>query len=116
MKKGFSNFVLELLLGAGIIYLMNYLFAGVYVKDYGVAFVVAIILTILNKFVKPILKFLTLPLNILTFGLFGLILNGIILNICINIMAPDFVIASFGLTVVVSIFISLLYSVFGIDK
>ena len=116
MKKGFSNFVLELLLGAGIIYFMNYLFVGVYVKDYGVAFVVAIALTILNKFVKPILKFLTLPLNILTFGLFGLVLNGFILNICIQLMAPDFMIASFGLTIIVSIFISLLYSIFGIDK
>ena len=116
LKKGFTDFVLKFVLGAGVIYLMGYLFDGVYVKDFGVAFVVAIVLALLNKFVKPLLKIFTLPINIMTFGLFGLIINGIILTLCTSIMAPDFQIASFGLSILVSICISILYSILGINK
>ena len=56
MKKGISGFVLQLILGAGVIMLTSYLFEGVYIKDFSVAFLVAIVLTLLNKFIKPILK------------------------------------------------------------
>ena len=116
MRKGYTDFVFKFILGAGVIYLMGYLFEGVYVKDFSVAFVVAIVLALLNKFVKPLLKIFTLPINILTFGLFGLIINGIILSICVNIMAPDFQIASFGLSIIVSICISILYAILGLNK
>ena len=111
-----KDFVFKFILGAGVIYLMPYIFDGVYVKNFGVAFVVAIVLALLNKFVKPILTLFTLPINIMTFGLFGLIINGIILTICTNILEPDFQIATFGLSIVVSICISILYAVLGINK
>lgn len=111
-----KDFVFKFILGAGVIYLMPYLFDGVYVKDFGVAILVAICLALLNKFVKPILKFFTLPINLLTFGLFGLIINGIILSLCTSILAPDFQIASFGLSIIVSICISILYSILGLNK
>ena len=58
MRKGFTDFVFKFILGAGVIYLMGYLFEGVYVKDFSVAFVVAIVLALLNKFVKPLLRYL----------------------------------------------------------
>lgn len=116
MKKGFTDFVLKFILSAGVIYLMPYVFDGVYVKDFSVAFVVAIVLSLLNKFIKPLLKIFTLPINILTFGLFGLIINGIILSLCTSIMAPDFQIASFGLSIIVSICISVLYAILGLNK
>lgn len=116
MKKGFTGFVLQFVLGAGVILLMSYIFDGVYVKNFSVAFVVAIVLSLLNKFVKPILKLLTLPLNFLTLGIFGFIINGLMLLLSTMILAPDFQIASFGLCIIVSICISILYSILGIDK
>lgn len=116
LKKRFSNFVFELILGAGVIMLTSYLFSGVYVKDFSVAFLVAIVLTLLNKFIKPILKLLALPLTFMTFGLFGLVINGLILLMATNILAPDFQIESFGLCIVTSIIVSILYSVLGISK
>ncbi|MGN1343302.1 MAG: phage holin family protein [Traorella sp.] len=116
MKKGFTGFVLQFILAAGVIMLMGYIFEGVYVKDFYVAFVVAIVLSLLNKFIKPIIKFFTLPLNILTLGIFGFIVNGLILQICCALLAPDFQIASFGLSIIVAICISILYSILGIDK
>lgn len=116
MKKGISGFVLQLILGAGVIMLTSYLFEGVYIKDFSVAFLVAIVLTLLNKFIKPILKLLALPLTFMTFGLFGLIINGLILYMATIVLAPDFQIAGFGLCILTSIIVSVLYSILGLDK
>lgn len=116
MKKGISGFVLQLILGAGVIMLTSYLFEGVYVKDFSVAFLVAIVLTLLNKFIKPILKLLALPLTFMTFGLFGLVINGFILYTATVVLAPDFQIAGFGLCIVTSIIVSILYSILGLNK
>ena len=116
MKKGITGFVLEFILGAAVIMLMSYLFAGVYVKDFSVAFLVAIVLALLNKFVKPILTVLALPITIMSLGLFQLIINGIILQLATVVLSPDFKIASFGLCILCSICISILYSILGIGK
>ena len=43
--------------------------------------VIAVVLGLLNAFVKPILKLLTLPLNVMTFGLFGVVINAVLLLI-----------------------------------
>lgn len=116
MKKGVTNFVLDLVLGAGVIMLISYMFDSVYVKDFGVAFLVALVLSLLNTFVKPILTFIALPITILTLGLFQLLINGFILTIATNILAPDFIITSNSMTIIVAICISILYSMLGIGK
>ncbi len=116
MKKRIVHFAAELLMGAGVIMLMSYLFEGFYVKDFSVAFLVAIVLAILNKFIKPILSILTLPLTLMTFGIFQLIINGIILQLAASVLKPDFQIATFGLSVLAAICISVLYSILGIGK
>ena len=111
MKKIFINFVL----GAAVIMLMSYVFEGVYVKDFTIAFLVAIVLSLLNTFVKPVLKLIAFPITFLTLGIFNLIINGFILYLATAILAPDFAIAGFGLTIICSICISILYSIFGIE-
>ena len=109
MKKGIMSLILELALGACVIMLMGYWFDGVYVKDFGVAFLVALVLALLNTFIKPIL-------TIIALGIFQLIINGFILTLATDILAPDFQITSFGLTIIASICISIIYSLLGIGK
>lgn len=116
MKKGIMSLILELVLGACVIMLMGYFFDGVYVKDFGVAFLVALVLTLLNTFIKPILTVIALPITILSLGLFQLVINGFVVTLATDILAPDFQIASFGLTIVVSICISILFCILGIGK
>lgn len=116
MKKGIGHFILELILGGAVIMLMSYLFDGVYVKDFTVAFLVALVLSLLNTFIKPILTIIALPITILSLGIFQLVINGFILTLATDILRPDFYIHGFGLTILVSIFISLLYSLLGIGK
>lgn len=58
----------------------SYLIPGVEVNSFFTAFIVAIVLGVLNIFVKPILILLTLPISILTLGLFTFVINvGLIL-------------------------------------
>lgn len=116
MKKGVTQLVFDFILGAAVIMIVDHLFDGVYVKDFQVAFLIAIILAILNTFIKPILTFLAFPFTIMTFGLFQLVINGFVLSLAQNILSPDFHIHSFGLTIVVSVIISILYSLLGIGR
>ena len=52
----------------------------------------------------------------MTFGLFGLVINGLILYMATIVLAPDFQIAGFGLCILTSIIVSILYSILGLDK
>jgi putative membrane protein len=80
-----KNLVLSLGINAASLFIGDYLIAGVSVPE-GVSglmtiLIAAMVFGLLNYFVKPILKLLSLPLNILSFGLFNFVLNGIILLI-----------------------------------
>lgn len=63
---------------AGLL-LVAYLVPGVRVDGFYAALVVALVLGVLNALVRPILIFLTLPINILTLGLFTLVINALLL-------------------------------------
>ncbi len=115
MRKDIVNLFLELLLGACVIILMSYVFdGGVYVKNFKVAFLVALVLALLNTFIKPILTFIAFPITIMSLGIFQLVINGFILTLATDILKPDFYIDGFGLTILVSVCISILYSLLGI--
>lgn len=81
---------------------------GFYLGSFLDAFNTAILMSILNILLKPILVLLTLPLTIMTFGLFYVVVNGFLLVIADYLMGTSFEITSFGVAVLASIFISLL--------
>lgn len=110
MKKTLTNLVL----GSFVMMLLPYLFDGVYIKNYTVAVLIALVLSLLNAFVKPIIKFFAFPITIFTLGFFNLVINTIILMLVQIILTPDFVISGFGLTMLCSIVISAMYLFLGI--
>ncbi|MEJ2163751.1 MAG: phage holin family protein [Robiginitalea sp.] len=72
--------MLRLLLSALAVVLLANILPGIHVATYGIAIIVALVLSLLNMLVKPLLVILTLPVTILTLGLFLLVINaGIIL-------------------------------------
>ncbi len=74
------NFLLRLLLSALAVVILSKILPNVHVDSYTTALIVAVVLSLLNFIVKPIMIILTLPITIVTFGLFLLIINaGIIL-------------------------------------
>jgi putative membrane protein len=71
------NFILRLLLTAIVIFVAAKFVPGVQVTDYQTALIAAVVLALLNTFVKPILKILTFPITVLTLGLFLLVINAL---------------------------------------
>jgi putative membrane protein len=74
-----KNFLIKTLIIAAAVVLASYILPGVAVDRFTTALLVALVLSILNFFVKPILVILTLPVTILTLGLFLFIINAFII-------------------------------------
>ena len=69
--------ILVWLINAAAIFLLPYILAAVHIKDFSTAMLVALVIGLLNTFIRPVLFVLTLPVNVLTLGLFTLVLNGL---------------------------------------
>jgi len=75
-----------LVLTAAIV-IASYLISGIEVSGFFSAFLAAAILGILNIFFRPILFILTLPINILTFGLFTFVINALLLKMVSGVIS-----------------------------
>jgi len=71
--------LLRLLLNAIAVFALANILNGVQIDGYVSAIIVALVLSILNLFVKPLLVFLTFPITLITLGLFLLVINGSII-------------------------------------
>lgn len=78
--------ILSLLLNALALIITAYLVPGFIVESPQTAIVAAIVLGLLNTFIKPLLLLLTLPLNLLTLGLFTFVINAVVLIIATYIV------------------------------
>jgi len=85
----------------------SFLLDGIRVSGFFSAFFAAAILGILNAFFRPILFILTLPITILTMGLFIFVINAVLLQMASG-MIPGFEVAGFWSAVFGSIIISLI--------
>ena len=74
------GFLIKVLVTAVAAYVAAYLLSGVDIKDVQTTVIVAFVLALLNTFVKPILVILTIPVTILTLGLFLLIINALMVK------------------------------------
>ena len=95
--------ILRVLLTALAVVILSKVLPHVEVDSYLTAIIVAIVLGLLNFLVKPILVILTLPVTIITFGLFLLIINAVI------ILLADYFITGFSVD---GIWWALLFSLF----
>lgn len=93
MPGPFLGYVLHWFVSAVALMVTAYVVPGFRVKSFGSALVAALVIGIVNLFVFPILAFLTLPINILTLGLFTFVIDGVILKIAAAIL-KDFDITS----------------------
>jgi putative membrane protein len=78
------------------------------VQDFWTALLASFILAILNIIVKPILILFTLPITLITLGLFLFVINAVTLWITQSIIGDAFVITSFGTAIVAAIVLSIL--------
>jgi putative membrane protein len=86
---------------------LPYLLATVQVKDFPTALVVALVLGLLNIIIRPILIILTLPINLLTLGLFTFVINGLLFWLTAHFV-EGFSVTNFGWAIVGAIVYSLI--------
>ncbi len=98
---------LKLALTALAVVVLANILPGVTVSGYGTAFIVALVIAILNMFVRPLLVFFTLPATIVTLGLFLFAINAFI------ILLADKLVNGFGVSgFLTALFFSILLSIF----
>jgi putative membrane protein len=73
-----------------------------------------LLLGLLNTFVRPLFRWLSLPINILTLGLFTLVINGAIVQILSWLMGDAFHVKNFGWAILVALLISIIASLINI--
>ena len=73
--------IIKILITAVAAFVAAYFLPGVEIADIKTTLIVAIVLALLNTFLKPILVWLTIPITIITLGLFLLIINAIIVKL-----------------------------------
>jgi|SRR6056297_2375246 len=96
-----------LLINSLVIFFGAYLLEGVSVKNYFTALGVAILLGLVNIFIKPLIVFLTLPLTILTLGLFIWVINAWMIML-IDKLVEGFNVRNFWWALLFGLFISIL--------
>ena len=79
-----------------------------YIENVTTAIVASIVLALLNVFIKPLLIVVTLPITVVTFGLFLIVINAITLKIADSLLGASFDIKGFGTAVAVAVCISVL--------
>jgi putative membrane protein len=95
--------------GAVAIIITAYLLPGVTVATFWIALVAALVIGLINVFVRPILLFLTLPINILTLGLFTLELNALLIMLA-DALVSGFEVSTFWWALLFSLVLSIINS------
>ena len=81
-------------INAGVLLVLPYILSAVHVKDFGTALIVALVLGLLNAIIRPILVVLTLPITVLSLGLFIFVINGLLFW-AVGSFVPGFHVAGF---------------------
>lgn len=114
-----SKFLTGLLITTLAALLASYLLSGVHINSLGTAFILALVLAFLNNIIKPILIFLTLPITIVTLGLFLIIINILIIKWAADLV-PGFRVDGWWpallFSLLLSIVTSLIEALTGVDN
>ncbi len=105
------NFIIKLILYAIAILITSYLLSGVHVEGFFAAFILAGVLALFNVTLKPLLVILTIPFTIITFGLFLIVINAIIILLADSFI-PGTNIDGFWWAILFSFIVSILNSIF----
>lgn len=101
--------ILKWLLSAAALLFVAYLYSGVEVRSYSSALIAAAVIGLLNVIVRPVLVILTLPVTLITLGLFLFVINALMFWAASSLLGSGFQVHGF----VAALIGSLIYSVLG---
>ena len=97
------KWILKFILFAVSVYLAAYFVPGIAVSGIKGAIVTSVVLGLLNTFVKPFVKMLAFPVNLLTLGLFTIVINALMVLLCEMFVPESFVVLGFMPALVYSV-------------
>jgi putative membrane protein len=103
------NILISWLVSAMMVIAVAYILPGVYVSTFLVALVVAVVLGMVNSVIRPLAILLTIPINIITLGLFTFVLDALLVMFCAFVV-PGFIVKSFWWALLFALLISLVNS------
>lgn len=106
------NYLIRLACCAAAVYFMPQFLNAIRVDTITTALIVALVMSFLNTFVKPILKLLSLPITILTLGLFSLVINVVIVYLC-DYLVDGFKVSGFIQPLIFGFALSIVNSLVG---
>lgn len=101
--------IIRLILSALTVFIAANILPGIKVSNFTTALIVAVVLGVINTFIKPVLVILTLPINVLTLGLFMLVINGFLVFLTSRIV-PGFFVENFWWAIIFSLVITFISS------
>jgi len=108
-----TELLIHLLVSAALLMLVARLVRGIHISGWGSAILIAIVLGVVNAFVRPVMVFLTLPVTVVTFGLFLLVINACMLWLAAAI-APGAKVEGFWAALVGSLWLTVLNLLVGL--
>jgi len=112
MLYNLTHFLLHWGITALSLWVASHIFSGIRFSDAASLIVAALLLGLANAVVKPLLIVLTLPLTLLTFGLFLLVINALMI-LLVSSLVKGFTVSGFWTALFASIFISVLSLLIG---
>ncbi len=111
-----GGMIRNLLVNTISIFAVSYILSGIEVDSFLIALVVAVVMAVLNVTLKPLLVLITIPLTIVTFGFFLLVVNVLVLYAA-EALIDGFHIAGFWWALAFSLLVSFINSVlFGLEN
>lgn len=108
------SFLIHWIVSAIAIGIAAYLIPGIDVTLVG-ALVLAVVLGLINGFLKPLINLITLPLNVITLGLFSLVVNALLIMLA-GMIVPGFAVDGFWPAFFFAILVALVTALFGAWK
>ena len=102
------NFIIVTLINTFALFMVSGIFNGIVISSWQTLIVSAIILSLINIYLKPIIKIIMLPVNFFTLGLFTLFINAFLLNI-VEYLVKGFYIKDFATAFFGALMLSIIY-------
>jgi putative membrane protein len=105
-----KNFIIVILINTFALFIVSGIFTGIEITSWQALIVSAIILSLINIYLKPIIKIIMLPVNFFTLGIFTLFINAFLLNI-VEYLVKGFYIKNFTNAFFGALMLSIIYLV-----
>ncbi|NDV45857.1 phage holin family protein [Paludibacter sp. 221] len=104
------SIILYIIVSSIAVYFTAWLLPGISVESFGTAIITAIVLGVLNAVVKPLLQVLSLPITVVTLGLFLFVINTLII-LLVGWIVPGFHVANFWWALLFSVILSIVMAI-----